>query len=117
MKLKINRDTGSKEIKNAFAGAFPGLKIEFVSKPHGAGEGSTPDDIIKGEFKVAELNAGAKPVELELTKSNTVNDVEAAFRDKVGLYAQVFRQSGRVWIETVNTDQWTLDMQMDASHR
>jgi len=34
-----------------------------------------------------------------------------ALMDRFGLAAQVFRKSGRVWLETIRTDNWTLNDQ------
>ena len=43
----------------------------------------------------------------------TVGDLEQRFQDVYGLSVQVFRKSGKVWLETTVTDNWTLDEQND----
>lgn len=116
MKIQINSNTRTSEVKKEFANAYPGLKLEFVKSEHGAGGGSSPDDIIKGDRKLSELSSTSLEGELKFNKRSKVVDVERSFHDDFGLNVQVFRRSGRVWIETVNTDQWTLEMQIDASH-
>lgn len=45
---------------------------------------------------------------LVINAAMTVNDLEQRFSDIYGLAVQVFRKSGRVWLETTVTDGWTL---------
>jgi hypothetical protein len=116
MKLKIQKDTKTQEVKDVFAQEFPGLKLEFVRNEHGSGEGSRPEDLIHNNVPVSELNKAVKECEINLDTNTRVAEVESAFSNKAGLNVQVFRQAGRIWIETVNTDQWTLESQMEASH-
>jgi hypothetical protein len=44
-----------------------------------------------------------------------VEEIEGIFNNKFGLNIQLFRKLGNVWIETVNTDNWTLKEQMKRS--
>ncbi|MEI8136499.1 MAG: hypothetical protein WCH21_04145 [Bacteroidota bacterium] len=48
---------------------------------------------------------------ITITPQMTVADLEQNFRDIYGLSAQVFRKSGKVWLETTVTDVWTLEEQ------
>ena len=41
----------------------------------------------------------------------TVDELEQRFMDVYGLSIQVFRKSGKVWLETTITDGWTLEKQ------
>ena len=41
----------------------------------------------------------------------TVIDLEKKFREVFGLGIQVFRKSGKAWLETTLTDNWTLEEQ------
>jgi hypothetical protein len=41
----------------------------------------------------------------------TVSNLEQKFRDVYGLSVQVFRRSGKAWLETTFTDGWTLEEQ------
>jgi len=41
----------------------------------------------------------------------TVNELEQNFKDVYGLSVQVFRKSGKVWLETTVTDGWSLEEQ------
>jgi len=114
MQLTINNDQTISQIQSEFSDAFPGLKIEFVKHAHGEGEGSSKADIIKDDVTVKELSGEGEEVSLDITKEQTVGEVETRFRDHLGLNVQVFRKAGLNWIETVNTDHWTIAQQLDS---
>jgi hypothetical protein len=40
-----------------------------------------------------------------------VSKVEMGFQESFGISVQVFRKSGKVWLETSATDCWTLEEQ------
>ncbi|MEI8136014.1 MAG: hypothetical protein WCH21_01685 [Bacteroidota bacterium] len=48
---------------------------------------------------------------ITITPNMTVTDLEQNFADVYGLGVQVFRKSGRAWLETTVTDGWTLEEQ------
>lgn len=114
MQLTISNDQTISQIQDEFTRAFPGLKIEFVKHAHAEGEGSRKADIIKGDKTVRELSGEGEEIRLEITKDETVGEVESRFRDHLGLNVQVFRKAGLNWIETVNTDHWSIAKQMDS---
>jgi hypothetical protein len=41
----------------------------------------------------------------------SVAELEQQFSDVYGLSVQIFRQSGKAWLETTVTDKWTLEKQ------
>lgn len=115
MKLEIKNNYSINDLKEAFSSAFPGLKLEFVKHSHTSGEGSSSDEIIKGNPQLWELRKFHTEMTIELDALQKVSEVEELFKNKFGLHIQVFRKSGNVWIETVNTDNWTLSQQMERS--
>lgn len=46
-----------------------------------------------------------------ITPDMTVTDLEQSFNTIYGLGVQVFRKSGKIWLETTVTDGWTLEEQ------
>jgi len=114
MKISINNDLSTSQIQEQFSEAFPGLKIVFVKHSHGEGEGTKKEDIIHVDKTVKELSGDGLDVQIEINKSETVGEIEGKFRDHLGLNIQVFRKAGGVWIETVNTDHWTIAQQLEA---
>lgn len=115
MKIDIQDNRTIEEIKNDFADHFPGLKIEFVKHSHSEGEGSSMTEIISGNPKLWELRKFHTEMAIQIDENWKVSDLEGLFRDRFGLFIQVFRKSGKVWLETVNTDSWTLKQQMERS--
>lgn len=112
MKIKINSSKKIAAIQAEFNALFPYLKLEFFSKPHPAGAGSAkrfiePTTKTLGEFKT--FHSDKK--EITITPAMTVEELEHNFRNIFGLPVQVFRKSGKVWLETTVTDGWTLEEQ------
>jgi hypothetical protein len=111
MKITINDNRKIFAIQEEFSKLFPYLKLEFFSKPHAAGGGS-PKKLVKHNSKtLEECRTIHTEGNITITPNMTVADLEQAFADVYGLSVQVFRQSGRVWLETTVTDGWTLQEQ------
>ena len=64
------------------------------------------DDALLKDFRLVHSDG-----QLHITDEMSVSELEAMFRDHYGLYVQVFRRSGRLWLETTATDNWTLSVQ------
>lgn len=111
MKIIVNDHRKLFAIQAEFNEAFPYLKLEFFGKPHKVG-GPSSKKIIKHPSKtIGQCRVVHNKGTLSITPSMTVADLEQAFSDVYGLSTQVFRKSGRVWLETTATDGWTLDKQ------
>lgn len=115
MILHIDQQKSLSNIKEEFESNFPGLKIEFVRHAHKEMEGSSRSEIIRLDLNVKELTNGHSLSNLEISSSMRVSEVEQLFREKMGLHIQIFRKTGKNWIETVHTDSWTLNHQMEIS--
>ncbi|MFM9943870.1 MAG: hypothetical protein ACKVQB_01415, partial [Bacteroidia bacterium] len=73
---------------------------------------ATAKKLIKPHNKtLGECRTQHNTCEIVITPEMTVNDLEQSFGNTYGLGVQVFRQSGRVWLETTVTDSWTLKEQ------
>jgi hypothetical protein len=89
------------------------LKLEFFSRPHQTGKGSekkymkTEDALLK-DFRLVHSEG-----DLIIQGDMTVSNLENLFKNHYGLYVQVFRRSGKLWLETTATDSWTLSIQND----
>lgn len=111
MKITINDHRKIFAIQKEFSEMFPYLKIEFFSKPHKVGAPS-PKKLMKSPSKtIGECRKSHKEGSVIITPGMTVADLERAFNDIYGLSVQVFRKSGKVWLETTVTDNWTLEKQ------
>ncbi len=100
-----------KEIQKEFSSRFPFLKLEFFSKPHQHGKGSERKYMRAQDSVLKDLRRVHSEGHLHIEENMTVGELEDLFRDNFGLFVQVFRRSGRLWLETTATDNWTLKTQ------
>lgn len=111
MKITINDRRKIFAIQEDFNTMFPYLKLEFFSKPHKAG-GASPKKLMKSNSKtLGECRTIHKKGTITITPKMTVSELEQNFADTFGLSTQVFRKSGKIWLETTVTDGWTLEEQ------
>jgi hypothetical protein len=111
MKITINDRRKIHSIQEEFNKEFPYLKIEFFSKPHKPGGASSPKIMKSTSKSLGECRTIHNKGVVTITPTMTVNDLEQRFSDVYGLSIQVFRKSGKVWLETTVTDGWTLEEQ------
>ncbi len=111
MKIKITDSSTITQIQDSFSKKYPYLKIEFFSKSHRIHTGTRKEFMIDPVTKIADCRTLNKTGELEILPETTVAELEKTFADTFGLFIQVFRKSGDVWIETTVTDDWTLEKQ------
>ncbi len=105
------------EVREEFTRRYSYLKIE--TQPIGAkGMRRTADSRVLPE-KVSDDNSDDKPTddwlkqELGISDTMTVRELEDAVAERFGVQVQVFRRSGKFWIETRMTRDWTLKQQDD----
>lgn len=111
MKLRIDDSITIEQLKDQFSTAFPYLKLEFFKKPHGSGSSSAKMDILDHRTVLADARTNHSEGELFFSESTTVEQLESSFQSVFGISVQVYRRSGKVWLQTINTDSWTLDEQ------
>lgn len=112
MKITIDRNKQLATIQAEFNDIFPYLKLEFFSKLHGVGEASAKQNLVSSNRRLEDfIGFKNNKIELTITSAMTVKDLEQNFRNVYGLSVQVFRKSGKVWLETTVTDGWTLEEQ------
>lgn len=111
MNVLINDHRKIFTIQEEFNTAFPYLKIEFFSQPYLKG-GEPAQKIIRTNNKtLGECRTIHKKGEITINNLTTVEDLEHSFCDIYGLEVQVFRKSGKAWLETTITNSWTLNEQ------
>jgi hypothetical protein len=111
MKIKIQDTRTIQEIQEKFTAYFPYLKLEFFSKSHKPGEGSARILMKPNDRTIGQSRTINKEGYITIDPQMTVSELEQRFKEFYGLNAQVFRKSGRVWLETTMTDGWTLEEQ------
>lgn len=107
-KTKISESIKVSELKRTFNSKFPFLKIEFFKKKHKNLNGSAKKDLILDDFPII---FSVDDLSILINEEVTVSELEKQFNDKFNLSLQVFRKSGKSWLETTFTDGWTLKKQ------
>jgi hypothetical protein len=111
MKITINDKRKIFGIQEEFNAMFPFLKLEFFSKPHKPGGGSS-NKLMKSSSKtLEECRTNHKSGTITVSPQMTAGELEQNFADVYGLSVQIFRKSGKAWLETTTTDHWTLEEQ------
>ena len=111
MNITINDHRKIYAIQEEFNSLFPYLKLEFFSKPHTA-HGSFSTKIVGNNSKtLGECRTVHNKGKITIIPSMSVADLERSFKDVYGLSVQVFRKSGKGWLETSITDSWALEEQ------
>ena len=111
MKINISDSMTIKEIQDIFSNKYPYLQIEFFSKSHRTFAGSRKENMISSDTNIRDCRTQHHIGTLDIFPKTTVAELEIFFQDVFGLFVQVFRKSGDVWIETTVTDDWTLEKQ------
>lgn len=111
MKITINDKRKIFAIQEEFNNAFPFLKLEFFARPHTVGGGSAKKLIKHHSKTLGECRTVHNKGNMTITPQMTVAELEQRFSDAYGLGVQVFRKSGKIWLETTVTDSWTLEQQ------
>jgi len=107
-KTRISESIQVSEIKRNFNSKFPFLKIEFFKKMHKNLSSSEKKDLILDDFQVVFSTEDFANL---FNEDMTVSELEKQFNTKFKLFVQVFRKSGKSWLETTFTDGWTLKKQ------
>jgi hypothetical protein len=111
MKIHISNKKKIAALQEEFNHAFPFLRLEFFSKPHYAYDGNSRKYLISDYETIGDFNKIDKSSSISISPGMKVEELEKIFQDIFGLFVHVFRQSGKVWLETTMTDDWTLDEQ------
>jgi len=110
MKLQIKKDALLRDIQKDFNRHFPFLRIAFFKLPHTDRELSPQNEELQRFTAVSELVKWTEDKVMEIDEEMTIGQFELTMK-QIGLFVQVFRKSGRVWIETSYTDDWSLQKQ------
>lgn len=113
MELHIRKNELISDIQKEFSACFPYLRIDFFRFPHIEKKMSPKDEKLDRFTPVDHLVKWDDDKVIEISENMTVRQFESIMDQRCGLFVQVFRKSGRVWIETSSTDEWTLKRQND----
>ena len=109
--MNIKLENTVADVKKAFTAMYPGLRIEFYSKPHEDHQGSRAEHLLPDTTKFKNIMNPKKDGEINPIPEMTVGELEKSLAEKFGLYAQIYRRSKDLWLQTSSTDDWTLEKQ------
>jgi hypothetical protein len=109
--IAFTNNNSLENIQRDFNKAFPYLKIEFFSQPHEKGKPNSAKHLVSPKRIIGDFSKREFEEVVNLRENMTVYELEKLFEDRFGLHVQVFRKSGRIWLETTATDDWTLGSQ------
>lgn len=111
MKININDHRKIFAIQHDFSEMFPYLKLAFYSKPSSINGAASKKTIKHPSKTLGECRTIHNKGIITITPSMTVGELAQNFSDVYGLSIHVYRKSGKMWLETTLTDNWTLEKQ------
>jgi hypothetical protein len=111
MQILIDDNQTISFFQEIFNKQFPYLKSEFISRKDRSGLRIPLKAVQLTALKLEIFRKADQGVPLFITVEMTVSHVEQLFEQEYGLEVKIFRKSGRIWLETVLTEDWTLDFQ------
>lgn len=110
MNLIIKDELPMEQVQSAFNVLFPYLKLEFFSKLHETGQATGLKFKLNPTAPIKNYRTIHGSDEIRIEPQMTANELEQLFATQFGLGVQVFRRMGNAtWIETIATDDWTLE--------
>lgn len=109
MQIYISEEAVVADIQDRFHTLYPFLKLEFFRKPHAEGEYSPESEKISPDTLIEKIRTRHASGWIDISHYRTAAAVEHDFSHIFGLNTQVFRKAGTLWLETISTDNWTLE--------
>ena len=109
MQIYISEEAVIREIQEKFHTLYPYLTLEFYRKPHLKGQYSPEEDKISPDTPIEDIRLRNSAGWMDISYYRTAAAVEHDFSYIFGLSAQILRKAGTLWLETIDTDNWTLE--------
>jgi len=113
IKIYISRDEFVRELQEKFSSFYPYLKLNFFRIGANAKQVTNESVIFCPDAKMYDVNPQLQGRDFEITPDMTVAELESKFFEEYGLPVQVLRKTGNLWLETSESNGWTLKEQND----
>jgi hypothetical protein len=100
-------------VQKDFSEMFPYLRLEFFTQPHFE-NGISPKKLVPVSTFLKEFKKNQGAGKIAINPDMTINDLDKNIRSNYGLFVKVYRKSGKAWLETTLTNEWTLEEQNKA---
>lgn len=111
MNLTINKQASVADIQQTFHDYFPYLKIEIFSQPHELHKLSSENTHLPGETLLSSIVTLSKEGDYFFDADIKTGEFEQNMWNDFGLAIQIMRKAGHVWLQTGQTDDWSLAKQ------
>jgi hypothetical protein len=112
MKLHIEKTSLIKDIQIEFNSIYPYLKIEICKyrsdSPRENKVNAVKDNMVEC---IGSRETFSKSTSIDVDGQRTVSQLEHDFSTTLGLSVNLFRKSGKMWIQTTLTNNWSLKKQ------
>jgi len=90
---------------------FPYLKLEFFRSKGDKTINNGKNQPLNPDVTLAQLSKTNDIKPTVITGDLNVMDLERTFLDQFNIHVKVMRRSGKSWLETSLTNEWSLDLQ------
>lgn len=111
MKLYVNQSSTLGEIQKDFRDMYPYLKLEFYKRIQTGNRGTPSKDRLQANYLPGKINTGRVYAAIDISPQRSASELETDILNTLGVSAQVLRRSGTIWIQTTDTDKWSLRLQ------
>jgi hypothetical protein len=111
MLIHIINESKIADIQRQFTACFPYLKLQFSSQLISQGQSQVRRLMLPQDTLIRHITQKEFPFAISIDGAMTIADLEQCFEKETGMHVQVFRSSGKLWLITNATDQWTLNKQ------
>jgi len=117
MTIEIEDNITLSEVADIFNKYYPFLSLEFYSKPHQWQEESSSKNILAKNTLIGDCRDFHKTTFIDVYFWNKTGTIEQSFKNKAGLHVQIFRKNGSKWVQTVGTDELTIEEQNNLGRK
>jgi len=111
MNLLIDSELTISIIQKNFNEVYPFLKLEFLDTLHIRSKFSFKSIKLSPDNKLKILTGYDIKEQININYERTILEVERDFFEKLVIFVRIYRRTGKVWVETSLTDNWTLKQQ------
>ena len=111
MTIQISDNKLIQEVQDEFQREYPFLKLEFYRPQTKSQKVNLRRQAISGSSPIEAIRRIDATGLLDISENRSISEVEDDLKNIFGLYVEVFRKSGNLWIETTLTHQWSLHRQ------
>ena len=117
MLIHIHDNLTLADLQERFTKCFPNLKIEFYSEPHHYKELTAENFMYRSNEVIGTIKKDFNQGELEIKSWDKAFHVEKSFKNNFGLNVQIFRNANGKWLQTSETDNYTLSELNEMSQK